>query len=120
MGMLDSIFSHFSSSPAGSSSWMDCPNCHERINLAMDRCPKCHTHIDSMFRIKCPKCKTDNKLRATKCEKCKTPLGLPGEGGGERGVEGGAPPRTIYSCPYCGFKADYVMSACPACGVRFV
>ena len=116
MGILDSLMGHFGIAPAGSSSWMDCPNCHERINLAMDCCPKCGTHIDSMFRITCPKCKTENSLRAKQCEKCKTPLGLPGVGGGE----GGAPPKSIYTCPHCGYRADYFMSACPACGVKFV
>ncbi len=114
MGMLDSVLGHFGMSKPGAGTWMDCPNCKERINLSMDRCPKCGTHIDSMFRIKCPKCKTENSLRAKQCEKCKTLLSLPGAG------TGGAPPKPQYACPRCGYRADYFMSECPACGVKFV
>jgi predicted amidophosphoribosyltransferase len=113
MGLLQSIGSLFGASPTGSSNWMDCPDCKTKINLGMERCPKCGTHIDSMFRLKCPNCKNENPLRAKQCEKCKKPLTPPGGSGGG----GGGQP--VYTCPRCGYRANYFMTQCPECGVRF-
>lgn len=113
MGMLESAASLLGASKAGAEAWRDCPDCGTRINLSMERCPKCGTHIDSMFRLKCPSCKTENPLRAKKCEKCKKPLQMPGS----TGAAGGAP--TIYTCPRCSFRANYMMTECPSCGVKF-
>ncbi|VVB56782.1 Double zinc ribbon [uncultured archaeon] len=113
MGLLDALGSAFGFSKSGSDTWMDCPDCGTRIHLGMERCPKCGTHIDSMFRLKCPHCKTENPLRAKVCEKCKKPLQMPGGSGGGGG--GGQ----IYTCPRCGFRANYFMTSCPECGVKF-
>ncbi|MCX6772567.1 MAG: zinc ribbon domain-containing protein, partial [Candidatus Micrarchaeota archaeon] len=44
-----------------------CPKCKADLTLGMERCPSCGTHVESMFRIECPKCKTANDLKATKC-----------------------------------------------------
>jgi len=109
MGILDAIGGIFGASNSGSSVWMDCPECKTKINLGMERCPKCGTHIDSMFRLKCPNCKNENPLRAKQCEKCKKPLTPPGASSG----------KSIYTCPRCGYRADYFMTECPSCGVKF-
>ena len=88
-----------------------CPKCAAEVNMGMERCPKCGTHIESMFRIECPKCKAANDLNAEKCEKCGFQLiATPSQQSG----------RTQYRCPICGYKADYYMLSCPACGTRFV
>ena len=116
MGLLESIGSLFGAAAPGASYWVDCPDCHTRINLSMERCPKCGTHVDSMFRLKCPHCKNENPLRAKQCEKCKKPLTPPGASGGSGG---GASGKQIYTCPRCGYRADYFMTQCPSCGVKF-
>ena len=87
-----------------------CPKCKAEVTLGMERCPKCGTHISSMFRIECPKCKTANALDAKKCTKCAYPLA-------ETGAPSGQP---SYRCPICGYVANYYMLSCPACGTRFV
>ncbi len=86
-----------------------CPKCKATVTLDMERCPKCGTRISSMFRIECPKCKTANELDAKRCSKC--------------GYEFEAEPqknKTVYKCPLCGYEADYWMTQCPSCGVKFV
>jgi DNA-directed RNA polymerase subunit RPC12/RpoP len=109
MGLLESMASLFGISKPGADIWQNCPNCGERINLAMERCPKCGTHIDSMFRLKCPSCGHENQLRAKKCEKCNAPLVMPKKS-----------EERVYVCPRCNFKANYRMTECPVCGVKFI
>ncbi len=88
-----------------------CPKCKTDLTLGLDRCPKCGTHIDSMFRIECPQCKTANELTAEKCKNCGFRLIA------EQVPAGG---KQQYRCPLCGYVADYYMLSCPACGVKFV
>ncbi len=85
-----------------------CQNCKTKLDSKMERCPKCGVHVSSMFRLKCPKCKEQNEPNAKKCKNC--------------GYEFEAPPpaKTRYTCPMCGYVADYYMLSCPACGVRFI
>ena len=78
----------------------------------MERCPSCGTHIDSMFRIQCPKCNEANDLNAEKCKKCGTSLVAQQAPGGTG--------KTQYRCPLCGYVADYYMASCPSCGVKFI
>ncbi|MCX6770403.1 MAG: zinc ribbon domain-containing protein [Candidatus Micrarchaeota archaeon] len=87
-----------------------CPKCKADVNMGMERCPKCGTHIESMFRIECPKCKAANKLDAMKCTSCGTALA------GEAQQEG----KQQYRCPLCGYVADYYMLSCPSCNAKFV
>ena len=87
-----------------------CPKCGEKVNLSMKRCPSCGTHVDLMFRIKCPKCKAVNELENKYCKKC-----------GEKLFDEKEAPvrRPKYICPICGYKANFYMLKCPACGTRF-
>ena len=88
-----------------------CPKCDNTVNLSMKRCPSCGTHIELMFRIKCPKCKALNPIKNKYCSKCKEKL---------YDYEQEEPiRRPQYRCPICGYKADYYMLSCPACGTRF-
>jgi DNA-directed RNA polymerase subunit RPC12/RpoP len=87
----------------------ECPKCKEKVTLDMERCPKCGTHISSMFRLECPQCKAQNELNAEKCAKC-----------GYEFVQQPAARREQYRCPLCGYVADYYMMSCPSCGARFV
>lgn len=87
-----------------------CPKCKSDLTLGMERCPKCGTHVESMFRIECPKCKTANELKAEKCVKCGYELVA-------KPVPSG---RVQYRCPICGYLADYYMLSCPSCGVKFI
>ena len=89
-----------------------CPKCKAPVNTTMERCPSCGTHIDAMFRLKCPDCGTANKLDARECEKCKHSFYAPPP---ER-----APGKTMFICPICGYRADFYMTSCPACNTRFV
>lgn len=87
-----------------------CPKCGSVLNLSMERCPSCGTHVELMFRIECPRCKAANALKADKCIKC-----------GYSFVEHGpVPGKEQYECPICGYVADYYMMSCPSCGVEFV
>ena len=87
-----------------------CPKCKTDLNMGMERCPTCGTHVGSMFKLECPKCKSANDLKADKCAKCGYPLS-----------EQRAPPsKDQYRCPICGYVADYYMMSCPSCGVKFV
>jgi DNA-directed RNA polymerase subunit RPC12/RpoP len=108
MGLLDLISGALKPKPH-SDRKAKCPKCSADITLGMERCPKCGTHVSSMFRIECPKCKTANELDATKCSKC-------GYGLVESPSQQSKP---SYRCPRCGYVADYYMLSCPACGVRF-
>lgn len=87
-----------------------CPKCGEPINLNMKRCPKCGTHIDLMFRLKCPECGTINELKNKRCKKC---------GHEMFHEEQEEIRRPKYTCPICGYKANFYMLKCPACGTRF-
>ncbi|MBM3229886.1 hypothetical protein FJZ26_05620 [Candidatus Parvarchaeota archaeon] len=88
-----------------------CPKCSSDLTLGLERCPKCGTHVSSMFRIECPKCKAANELSAEKCSSC-------GYGLVSQKVPSGG--RTQYRCPICGYVADYYMLSCPSCGVKFI
>lgn len=112
MGLLD-LFRTAVKLPAGGKP-IDaaCPKCKAKVNTAMERCPGCGTRIASMFRIECPKCKTANDLDAAECVKCKESL--------RPSASGEAPSKSYYNCPLCGYRADYYMMSCPACGVKFV
>lgn len=92
-----------------------CPKCKAALDLSMERCPSCGTHVSSMFSVKCPECGQSNPLDAKECSKCKNALHLASDSGG-----GGAPGPTAYKCPLCGYKADFFMLQCPSCGVKFV
>ena len=109
MGLLDLVSDALKPKP-NSGLKGKCPKCGVELNMGMERCPKCGTHIESMFRLECPKCKTANGLKAIKCAKCGYPLS-----------EQRAPPsKEQYSCPICGYVADYYMMSCPSCGVKFI
>ncbi|MFH1307041.1 MAG: zinc ribbon domain-containing protein [Candidatus Micrarchaeota archaeon] len=88
-----------------------CPKCKADVDTSMERCPSCGTHIDLMFRIKCPECGAANKLDEKECHDCKAKL-----------YDEKEPVRkkTRYVCPICGYRADYYMLKCPACETRFV
>ncbi|MCX8175426.1 MAG: zinc ribbon domain-containing protein [Candidatus Micrarchaeota archaeon] len=86
-----------------------CPKCASELTLGMERCPKCGTHVESMFRIECPKCKEQNELKAEKCKNC-----------GFSFVRQPTTGRVQYRCPICGYVADYYMLSCPSCGVKFI
>lgn len=89
-----------------------CPKCGAKVNTTMERCPSCGTHISSMFRLECPECHESNEVSATACKKCgKRFVPEGGEGGGR---------ETIYTCPRCGYRANFMMLSCPSCGVKFV
>lgn len=107
MGLLDAILTFFKRKY---SIEIDCPNCGNRISLDMERCPYCGVRIKSMFKKKCPRCGTLNELDAERCVKCKYDFALELE----------LAKKTIYVCPICGYKADFYMLSCPACGARFV
>ena len=89
-----------------------CPKCKSDITLGMERCPKCGTHIESLFRIECPKCKTANELNAIKCTKCGYDL--------SDKKQAPAPSQVQYRCPICGYVANYYMLSCPSCGIKFI
>lgn len=111
MGLLDLIKEAASEKPHAERK-AACPKCKGPVVLGMERCPKCGTHLESMFRIECPKCKTANPLNASTCSKC---------GYGLSDKKERAPPEGIsYRCPICGYGANYYMLSCPSCGTRFV
>lgn len=87
-----------------------CPKCKAELKLGMERCPSCGTHVESMFRISCPKCEQPNPLDANKCSKCGYSFLASKTGSG----------KVKYTCPICGYVADYFMLSCPACGVKFI
>jgi predicted RNA-binding Zn-ribbon protein involved in translation (DUF1610 family) len=110
MGLLDLIAGILKRKPHASLK-AKCPKCGADVLLGMERCPSCGTHIESMFRIECPKCKTANEITAEKCKNCGEPLieqKLPSGG------------KMQYICPRCGYTADYYMTSCPSCGVKFI
>ena len=109
MGLLDLISSALKPRPR-SDMKAKCPKCKSDLNMGMERCPACGTHVESMFRLECPKCKTANDLNAIKCAKCGYPLSE------QRAPSG----KEQYRCPICGYVADYYMLSCPSCGVKFV
>ncbi len=90
-----------------------CPNCKNQILVDIydkkARCPHCGIHISTMFRKKCPKCKAACELDAKTCYNC---------GFSFETQEHVA--RQTYTCPICGYKADYYMIQCPACGTKFI
>ncbi len=88
-----------------------CPKCKAEVNTSMERCPQCGTHVASMFRLECPHCKTANPLDSEKCSKCGQALVPP--------TAPDQPRRNFYTCPRCGYKADFYMLSCPSCGTRF-
>lgn len=89
-----------------------CPHCGETVLITMERCPKCGTHIKSMFKRKCPnkKCETLNELDAKRCVKC----------GFDFDAELKRAERTVYRCPICGYKMEALLTQCPACNTRFM
>jgi len=87
-----------------------CPNCGEKVDLGMERCPKCGVRIKSMFRRKCPKCGTPNELDIKRCTKCRYDF----EAELERAK------KTYHVCPICGYKMDSLLTQCPACNTRFM
>ncbi|MFH0927702.1 MAG: zinc ribbon domain-containing protein [Candidatus Micrarchaeota archaeon] len=87
-----------------------CPKCGTPVNLSMKRCPGCGTHVDLLFRLKCPNCSTVNELKNERCKKC-------GEKLFDEEQETIHNPK--YICPICGYRADFYMLQCPACGTRF-
>lgn len=113
MGLLDLLKGKVSSggkSAVGGDTSLECQKCHTKIDSGMDRCPKCGTHVSSMFRIKCPKCGQINEWEAKICVKC----GLDFYAAKQQQT------KTVYTCPICAYKADYYMLSCPACGTKFV
>jgi rubrerythrin len=111
MGILSNmkkLFSGGKSSTKGQN--QVCPNCGEKINLNMERCPKCGVRIKSMFRRRCPRCGALNELDAKKCSKCFYDF----EAELERAK------KTFYVCPICGYKMDALLTQCPACSTRFM
>lgn len=109
MGIVDVLKGIFSGRKESGKKYK-CPNCGADVTLDVERCTKCGVRIKSMFRRKCPKCGTLNELDTIKCVKC-------GYGFEAEGLE---MKKTHYLCPICGYKADYFMTHCPACGTRFV
>jgi rubrerythrin len=113
MGLGD-LVSGFLKGPPPSSSrkgqTQSCPNCGEKVNLSMERCPKCGVRIKSMFRRKCPKCQTLIELDAKRCTKC----GYNFEAELERAN------KTFYVCPICNYKMEAMLTQCPACNTRFM
>ncbi len=112
MGLLDLIKGAMNEKPHGDRK-AECPKCKSPVILGMDRCPKCGTRLDSMFRIECPKCKTANPLNTPKCSKCGYDLS------DKKGAPS-APEGLQYRCPICSYTANYYMLSCPSCGTRFV
>lgn len=112
MGMMELLSGLFKKKPHADTK-AKCPKCKGDVVLGMERCPACGTHIDSMFRIKCPACDEANDLNAEKCKKCGT--GLVGQQ-----VPPGGAGKAQYRCPLCGYVADYYMTSCPSCGVKFI
>lgn len=88
----------------------NCLKCNAVVTADMERCPKCGTHLSSMFQLECPQCKEHNAVTDTKCKKCGYGFVHPEEpsGGGRE-----------YVCPICGYRANYYMLSCPSCGTRF-
>ncbi len=107
MGLLELISKALKPRPL-SKRKAKCPKCKADLNLGMERCPKCGTHVESMFRFECPKCKAPNELKAEKCKNCGYDL-----------VQKKPPSKVQYRCPICGYVADYYMLSCPACGTKF-
>ena len=113
MGLLDMLKEVVKSrirTPVGRGQKLKCPSCKEDITSDMERCPKCGTHLSSMFHKKCPECKEYNELNAKKCKKCSHDFEVAEARGRSQ----------TYRCPRCGYVADYFMLSCPSCGVRFV
>ena len=95
MGIGDLIRNAFSSNSTKlDSKPIPCPSCKKEINLNLERCPNCGVRISSMFRKKCPKCKTLNEISANKCTKCFYDFDAESE----------RAKKTYYSCPICGYK----------------
>jgi DNA-directed RNA polymerase subunit RPC12/RpoP len=88
-----------------------CPKCKAPVDTSMERCPKCGTHIESMFRLQCPDCKTANEIKNERCSKCSRIL-IPQ-------APSDTPRSPSYLCPICNYKADFYMLSCPSCGARF-
>ncbi|VVB66079.1 Double zinc ribbon [Candidatus Gugararchaeum adminiculabundum] len=94
----------------GSGMTLTCPNCKEKVNSEMERCPKCGVHLSSMFKVTCPNCKKEIGLKDESCKYCGTNFKQKSSAGGG---------RQKYRCPICGYLADYYMLQCPACGTKF-
>ncbi|MFA5049933.1 MAG: zinc ribbon domain-containing protein [Candidatus Micrarchaeia archaeon] len=111
MGFFDILFKSVKKNNPYAGIFKPCPNCKKKVNLGYERCPNCGVRIASMFRKKCPKCKTLNDLDAPICknEKCKYDFS----------AEMALAHKKKYKCPICGYEADYFMISCPACGTRF-
>ncbi len=112
MGLLSMLRETLQRSASGKKQVLkaQCPKCKAPVDTSMERCPSCGTHIESMFRLECPDCHTQNPLKAERCSKCGRVL-LPPPA---------QPAKSYYTCPICGYKADYYMLSCPSCGTRFV
>jgi len=86
-----------------------CPKCKAELNLSMEKCPKCGTPLSKLFELVCPQCKEHVPFGTRFCPKCNYDFEAPPP-----------PPKRRYRCPRCGYRADYFMLRCPACGIRFV
>ena len=95
---------------SGGGQTLKCPSCGETITSDIERCPKCGTHLASMFHKKCPNCKEYSELSDKRCKKC----------GYDFEMAETQSSKQTYRCPRCGYVADYFMLSCPACGVKFV
>lgn len=82
-----------------------CPKCKEYIPEGAGKCPKCGSKVDDMFKITCPECKKEIGWTARVCPHCGKDF---------------YPTKNVYKCIRCGYKADYRLFECPACGTKFV
>lgn len=109
MGFFDFLDSFFGEGGGRTKIRAKCPKCSHELDTSMQRCPGCGTHVDLMFRLKCPNCNAPNPLDAKECTKCKENLQKKDE----------KPQGVRYICPICGYRADFYMLKCPACSTRF-
>lgn len=108
MGFFDFIFKP--KNKERKSNLPKCPNCNAFVNLKLERCQSCGVRIKSMFRYRCPKCQELNEIDLKKCKKCFYDF--------EASTE--KPKKTSYLCPICNYSMETIMTACPACGTKFM
>ena len=110
MGLLDLLKNAFGGSRSGSKRKkpLTCRKCKTEITWGSKVCPGCGTPVKEMFKFSCPKCKEEIEYGAKICVHC------------GHSFEEKKPSRNVFTCPRCGYKANYRMLRCPACGVKFM
>jgi len=103
MGFFDFLNKLFG--PKKKQEVLKCPNCAHAILLDMDRCPGCGLRINSLIKIKCPKCEASNEGNSAKCSECGASL---------------ADAHFVYRCHVCGNERETFFAVCEVCGTRMV